>query len=97
MRYAKYALVVLALAVPGCMNESPVAVDQGLAERVPSAPKTVPFEAHEENTIIVTAPPPLLETQFPGTIEGDHIGSERSSRRPRSTSPSFRSPRPDRV
>ena len=59
-------------------------------ELIPEAPKMVPFHAHEENTITVVPPfvcvPPdfpgscsplntVLHAEFPGVIEGDHIGS----------------------
>ena len=76
MKYAKHALLLLAVVVAGCMNESPVAVDTQDPALIPPTPKMVPFTAHEENTIIVTGVDGcFLYASFPGMIEGDHIGS----------------------
>ena len=83
MKYAMLALVLLSVVAVGCMNESPVAIDTASPgpELIPQAPKTAPFQAHEENTIVCItencAPGPdgFAHVEFPGVIEGDHIGS----------------------
>jgi len=84
-------LACLALSMAACSDETPVAVgdldaidagDSSL-ELIPKFPKTVPFHAHEENTILcgdltpdcIPGPDGIVHVIFPGVIEGDHIGN----------------------
>jgi hypothetical protein len=79
------ALVFATVAVAGCLNENPASNDAAGSDpgAIPPAPKTAPFTAHEENTIVCIAPTANCQPgpdgvghfSFPGTIEGDHIGS----------------------
>jgi hypothetical protein len=86
MKCLIYSLVIFAMvAVVGCMNENPVVTgtENSRPEMIPPEPKTVPFFAHEENTILCGAATPdcqpgpdgIAHVIFPGVIEGDHIGS----------------------
>ena len=76
-------LVVTLLVAAGCLNDTLTSSGSTQPESIPSAPKTVPFTAHEENTIECIEPTPdclpgpdgIGHFSFPGTIEGDHIGA----------------------
>ena len=71
-------LALVLVAAAGCMNESPVAVDPASSppELIPPAPATAPFYAHQENTIVVVGQiGTVLYAEFPGVVQGLHIGS----------------------
>jgi hypothetical protein len=85
MKRAVYLLVLPLMMAVGCSDEGPVAIDAGDSSPalIPEFPKTAPCEAHEENTIVcveptadcMPGPDGLAYFEFPGVVEGDHIGT----------------------